>query len=347
MEQNPRVTRDSPSQVKDADNRIRISAAEAYLGSPDYYALGTDGTVSDDADSGNKLCAGAAVLLRGSSFISASGKRATASACSYSTERVGGDAGMQLVLELETLLAREQSAPSARLLLWFVDNRGLAATLSRGPLAQDEYVEACIWKSLLRLVALGWRIAICWVFSHCSDLPANIAADAHADVVARDDKAPLAPEWYVDAARARWTPVFAKYCAEERRYLSTIDGVNHIDMLSPQDLRVYKKLSAPRARLLACLRTGVWGVTGVTETAAPCTLCSAMVTRRAGVEHILDCPFMHDTRGALRSVPRWTPNILWDDNHAADIVSYALDYKSRCTAKSAGAAQATPAAAAT
>ena len=186
------MTRESSVEAKSADNLRRLALARE---SAIALTLATDGAlrlVGRDGEQRMNAAGGAVLFDADGKELATASKQAGQYACSYSAELRGAEVGIPLL---------GGRAPPGRV-LWILDSLSLCQALAKGPIRQDSYAEAHIWRRILEYASQGWHFEIVWVFSH-TGLRENDRADEVAEAAVANLPASEPPCWYVDAARHR------------------------------------------------------------------------------------------------------------------------------------------------
>ena len=271
------MTRESSVEAKSADNLRRLALARE---SAIALTLATDGAlrlVGRDGEQRMNAAGGAVLFDADGKELATASKQAGQYACSYSAELRGAEVGIPLL---------GGRAPPGRV-LWILDSLSLCQALAKGPIRQDSYAEAHIWRRILEYASQGWHFEIVWVFSH-TGLRENDRADEVAEAAVANLPASEPPCWYVDAARHRANDALVRH---NDSILALVDAGH--PLATPRPVRLYTmRFVAPVIlRRIACLRTGVWGKTGVTDDPQKCHLCGTWhASRRQGILHMLECP---------------------------------------------------------
>ena len=262
-----------PDCAASADNATKLacSTVAASFVAADYE-LWTDGSVTSEGSRG------VALLYRGLLPLSTTFIDPGPHACSFTAEMQAILIGIQQ-LALQPLLASETCLVGS-------DSLSSLSTLALGPLRQRCFAGAQIWQTLLTLQC---AVTFLFVFSHCG-VERNEAAD-----LASQQRAPvpLAAEWWVDEARAAWSPVVR---ASDQEAWATGGFRKSLVLNSDSWLLPFATgLSAGDQRLLAQLRTGCCGSLGGWrhEAPEPCPFCHQPgVLARGGeaVAHVFACP---------------------------------------------------------
>lgn len=292
---------------KHEEMMARIAAAASFLG-PRYTVVATDG--SHDPEKHRSV--GAAVRWPGPYVEPAGPPEATATrsagmyGCSYSAELRAAEAAFLT----DSFLPDEP-------VLWVTDSLSLVSALRKGPLAQSSWAEANLWKHLL---SRRNKVACVWTFSHLEEelhegdspytptFPNSLADAAAEEAVSTADAVPPKGHWYVDTARARWTPYFNSYVEENEK-----EG----RLVTPLKWEKYRHVPASIARLLCRLRSGSWAPCGLGDTHGDCPFCGEAEAwgGARGIRHLFCCEELKPLMGGEELLL----SDLWEDSQPSDI----------------------------
>jgi hypothetical protein len=339
------VSRNSSAEEKEEDNSRRIDEALVAFGieEPDF-TLSTDGSCTHKGHpvlGGIQNNAGGAVLTKGlqreeneeefeERTIERGRLKGNDLMCSYSTECLGGIAGMWLCYR--NLLMLPWAQLYRRTLFWLTDSRSMLQSFDKSPYRQKSYTEMMLLFLIYILVMSGYlRVAMIFTFGHSGN-PHNEAADDDAEDGDFLWKGPdgLEPDfslWYVDQARFRHKAILHGEDDALQRFYNPDPRVvpqEEIDANPPPDClwgefgddanknpfpnpwrprKMSHDLSAYMTRLLGQLRCGLVGRIGghLYRVEDRCQLCGKEELGRQGasVRHLLGCERMEVSRDLL------------------------------------------------
>jgi ribonuclease HI len=158
--------------------------------------------------------AGVAVRFhKNRTFIMA--RRCGTIACSYRAEQLALALAVDNILEL----AESKEIPPRSRVLLCTDSQSMLASLETGPLNQGEQENAFIWRKLLRIADLGFKVVLQFVYSHCgverNEMADRLAGEYNSSLPELDPT----PTWLTDLCSRKKLSI-----RERRRNVNKLHG---------------------------------------------------------------------------------------------------------------------------